>query len=60
MFFVFFVTSKYLDDAGVISGNDITREAAIAKLMFLLGNEPDIEQVKRKLAVPLTGEMAVL
>jgi L-asparaginase len=53
-------TSKYLDDAGVISGNDITREAAIAKLMFLLGNELDIEQVKRKLAVPLTGEMAVL
>lgn len=53
-------TSKFLEDIGVISGSDITREAAIAKLMFLLGNEPDIEQVKRKLATPLAGEMAVL
>jgi L-asparaginase len=51
-------TSKYLEDIGVISGRDITREAAITKLMFLLGTEPDLEIVKRKLAVPLSGEMS--
>lgn len=50
-------TSKKLNDIGVISGSDITTEAAITKLMFLLGNEPDIGEVKRKLALPLCGEM---
>jgi L-asparaginase len=50
-------TSKKLNDIGVISGGDITTEAAITKLMFLLGNERRIQEVKRKLALPLCGEM---
>lgn len=53
-------TSKYLEDIGVISGSDITREAAITKLMFLLGSESNINDVKQKLKVSLCGELTVL
>lgn len=50
-------TSKRLNEIGVLSGGDITTEAAITKLMFLLGNEEKEEDVKRKLVIPLNGEM---
>lgn len=50
-------TSKRLSDIGVVGGSDITLEAAITKLMFLLGNEKNTETVKEKLAKPLVGEM---
>ena len=50
-------TSKRLAEIGVISGGDITTEAAITKLMFLLGNEKNLSAVKRKLVEPLAGEM---
>lgn len=51
-------TSKYLDDLGVVSGKDITREAAITKLMFLLGNESDKDLIKKQLGRSLCGEMS--
>lgn len=50
-------TSKRLKEIGVLSGGDITTEAAITKLMFLLANEKSLEDVKRKLVIPLNGEM---
>lgn len=50
-------TSKRLQEIGVLSGGDITTEAAVTKLMFLLGNEDNVENIKRKLVVPLNGEM---
>jgi L-asparaginase len=53
-------TSKYLEDIGVISGSDITREAAITKLMFLLGTESKAEDVKQKLKASLCGELTDL
>jgi L-asparaginase len=53
-------TSKYLEEMGVVSGGDITREAAITKLMFLLGTESSLEVVKQKLKAPLCGEMTAL
>ncbi len=50
-------TSRKLAELGVLSGRDITTEAAITKLMYLLGNEPNLESVKEKLVINLRGEM---
>lgn len=52
-------TSKHLEKIGVISGYDITFEAAIAKLMFLLANIEDKESIKRLLSVNMRGEMKI-
>lgn len=52
-------TSKRLSEIGVISGGDITTEAAITKLMFLLANENSIDKVKEKLKIPIIGEMDI-
>ena len=50
-------TSKGLQEIGVISGDDITTEAAITKMMYLLSNEKNIQKVKKRLRIPLSGEM---
>lgn len=50
-------TSASLSRIGVIGGRDITVEAAIAKLMHLLGRYQDIERVKDYLQVSIAGEM---
>jgi L-asparaginase len=53
-------TSRDLKKIGVLSGGDITTEAAITKLMFLLANETLESEIKRKLVIPLAGEMSNL
>lgn len=50
-------TSKYLMELGVVSGSDITIEAAWVKFMFLLGTEREQEMVRKKLAESICGEM---
>lgn len=50
-------TSKYLKDLGVISGFDMTFEAAVTKMMFVLGLQSSPEQTKRLLESPLRGEL---
>jgi len=50
-------TSKFLDEIGIISGRDITREAAITKLMFMLGSETNKAVIKKDLGRSLCGEM---
>lgn len=50
-------TSKRLNEIGVLSGGDITTEAAITKLMWLLATEKEPEKVKEKLTSSLVGEM---
>ena len=51
-------TSVGLKKLGVISGKDITTEAALAKLMFLLGQEVSSESLKTLFETSLRGEMS--
>ena len=50
-------TSKDLQQIGVISGADITTEAAITKLMVFLGSENKPSKLRALLAQPQSGEM---
>ena len=45
---------------GIVTGNDITGEAAITKMMFLLGQNCDNETVKSMLITPMRGEMNIV
>jgi L-asparaginase len=51
-------TSSGLRNAGVISGRDITTEAAVTKMMILLGSGLPADKVSSALSRPLCGEMS--
>ena len=52
-------TSIALQKAGVISGGDSTVEAAVTKLMFLLGQNLSPEEIKYYLSNNLKGEISI-
>lgn len=57
-------TSEQLARIGVVSGADITLEAAIVKLMVVLGQEPGHDEaamirLRTRLAQPMAGEMSI-
>jgi len=52
-------TSRQLEGIGVVGGYDITTESAIAKMMYLLGEGYTGAELKRKLQMPLAGELTV-
>lgn len=48
---------KALQISGVISGQDLTTESALAKLFYLMGNHNDNKEVKRLMQENLRGEV---
>jgi L-asparaginase len=53
----YYETSLELIKAGVVSGHEITAEAAITKLMFLLGQNLPLKHLKKCLQQNLRGEI---
>ena len=45
-------------NCGVVSGKDMTIEAAITKMMFLLGENHSREEMKRLLMQSICGEIS--
>lgn len=52
-----YATSMALNDLGIISGNDMTTEAAITKMMYLLAKFEQVDIIKKEMERPLAGEM---
>jgi L-asparaginase len=50
-------TSSKLEELGVISGKDMTSEAALTKLMYLIGEGYSDEKIKALLQISLRGEL---
>jgi L-asparaginase len=51
-------TSSKLEELGVIGGKDMTTEAALAKMMYLLGADYSQEEIKQHLQISLRGELS--
>ena len=51
---------KALKNIGVLSGYDITTEAAVTKLMFLFGHDLTPEEVKERMQLSIAGEMTII
>ncbi len=52
-----YATGRALQDAGVISGGDMTVEAALAKLMFLFEHSGGVDAIKRAIGEDHVGEI---
>lgn len=52
-------TGLQLQEAGVINGHDSTVEAALTKLMYLLGKNLPTEEIRRRMEKSFAGEISV-
>lgn len=53
-------SSRTLNELGVMSGADITFEAAITKAMLLLGRKLEKQVFEQQMQLPLAGEMSIV
>jgi L-asparaginase len=53
-----YATSTMLENAGVLSGSDITMEAAITKLMFVLALKKSYKNAIKQMLTPICGELS--
>ncbi|MCY7294019.1 asparaginase [Alteromonas sp. a30] len=54
-----YATGHALQDVGVVSGRDMTPEAALAKLHYLLSKRESIERLRLQLSQNLKGELSL-
>ena len=54
-----YLTGLHLQNAGVISGHDLTIEAAVTKMMYLFGKDLPLEKVAEAFEKPIRGEMTL-
>ena len=52
-----YATGTALSDAGVVSGHDMTIEAALAKLLYLFSLELSQDEIRKKVGESLVGEL---
>jgi len=52
-------TSSLLKNIGVISGYDMTSEAALTKLMYCVGKKMSLKEIKEKFAFSICGEITL-
>ncbi len=55
-----YVTSTFFNTIGVVSGGDMTTEAALAKLMYLFGCDYSHDEIIKKLSESIVGEITSL
>ena len=53
-----YIMMNELEELGVIGGKDMTTEAALTKMMYLLGADYSQEEIKQQLQISLRGELS--
>jgi L-asparaginase len=54
-----YATGHSLKQAGLISGHDMTPEAAHCKLLYLLSKYTDVATIKKLMETDICGELSV-